>query len=161
MCILGIDPGIARMGYGVIESTGGETRCITYGCLTTPKTLPLPERLGSLKVDLERLLKTYEPDVVAVETIRFAQNQTTGIAVAEARGLVLAIAAQAGREIIELSPLEVKQALTSYGHADKKQVQFMVRQVLKLNESPKPDDAADALAVALAAEPRIRLQKRM
>ncbi len=156
--ILGIDPGVALLGYGVIEGENGNTTCVTYGCLTTPKNMALAERLSSLMNDLRKLLDEYKPDVVAVETIRFAQNQTTGIAVAEARGLILAIAAAAGKEIIELSPNEVKQALTSYGHAEKSQVQFMVKQVLKLNETPKPDDAADALAIALAAEPRFKQQ---
>lgn len=156
--ILGIDPGFALLGYGVIEGESGNTKCVTFGCLTTPKTLALPERLASLMNDLRRLLDEYRPDVVAVETIRFAQNVTTGIAVSEARGLVLAVAAAAGKEVIEITPSEVKLALTSHGHAEKAQVQFMVRQVLKLKETPKPDDAADALAIALAAEPRLRMK---
>ena len=158
--ILGIDPGIALLGYGVIDCTRGVSTCVTYGCLTTPKTLPLPERLYALSVGIRQLITDHKPTVVGVETIRFAKNETTGIAVAEARGVVLAAIAEARLPIIELTPLEVKQSLTSYGHADKKQVQYMVKQILKLKETPKPDDAADALAVALATEQLYRFQTK-
>ncbi len=160
MKILGIDPGVARMGFGVIENSSGTTTCVTFGCLTTSKDVALPERLFSLQTEVRRLIREHQPTAVAVETIRFAQNTTTGIAVAEARGVVLAAIAEAHLPIIELTPLDVKQALTSYGHAEKSQIQFMVRQVLKLKETPEPDDAADALAIALAAEPRLKLNMR-
>jgi len=159
MKILGIDPGVACLGYGIIESKNGTTTCVTFGCLTTPKTSPLSERLLSLLTNVRRLRSEYKPEAVAVETIRFAQNTTTGIAVAEARGVVLAAVAEVHLPIIELTPLDVKQALTSYGRAEKSQVQFMVKQVLKMKEIPRPDDAADALAIALAAEPQLKLRQ--
>ncbi len=149
------------MGYGVIENTDGQTTCVTFGCLTTSKDVALPERLFSLQTEVRRLIREFKPAAVAVETLRFAQNTTTGIAVAEARGVVLAAIAEAHLPLIELTPLDVKQALTSYGHAEKSQIQFMVRQVLKLKETPEPDDAADALAIALAAEPRLKLKLQL
>ena len=159
LIILGLDPGVARLGFGAIAWRGHELKCLGYGCLTTPKEHRLPERLASLMTELRKLLKKYRPDVVAVETLRFAQNQTTGIAVAEARGLILAIAATARHEVVEISPLQVKQSLTSYGQADKNQVQLMVQRILRLPILPKPDDAADALAAAIAVEPIYRQLK--
>ena len=149
---LGIDPGVARTGYGVIERVNGKTRCLTYGCITTPQTLPLADRLQALAVAMRELLKAYLPSLVGVETLIFAQNTTTGMAVSEARGVILLTIAEAGVSLLELTPLQVKQALTPYGRADKRQVQTMVQRILQLTTLPKPDDAADALAIALAAE---------
>lgn len=154
--ILGIDPGYGRMGYGVVESRAGKLTCITYGCIETPKTLDLPNRLLAIAVALRDLIREHKPTIAAIETIRFAQNQTTGIQVAEARGVALVTLAEHQVPILELTPLAVKEAMTNYGHAEKRQVQQMVRQLLSLPNIPKPDDAADALAIALAAEPQLR-----
>jgi crossover junction endodeoxyribonuclease RuvC len=159
LVVLGLDPGVARLGFGAVAWQGSKISCLGYGCLTTPKEMDLPNRLLSLAQELRELLIKYQPTVVGVETLRFAQNQTTGIAVAEARGLILTAAAGAGRLIIEISPLQVKQSLTAYGQADKQQVQKMVQRLLKLTDLPQPDDAADALAVAIAVEPIYRQQK--
>lgn len=149
--VIGIDPGVGRTGYGVIEEQGGRVKCITYGCISTPKTLPLHKRLQILAKAIRKLLKTYPSSAVGVETIIFSKNVTTGIAVSEARGVLLYIIAEANMPIIELTPLQVKQALTTYGRADKSQVLFMVRKLLNMKTIPRPDDAADALAIALAA----------
>lgn len=147
--MLGIDPGYGRMGYGVVYSLKGELTCPTYGCLETPASLPLAERLYAVGQAVTELIKTYAPDVVGIETLFFQKNVKTAIAVAEARGVILAACAAAAVPIIEVSPTHIKQALTSYGKAEKQQVQYMVRHILHFKEIPKPDDAADALAVAL------------
>jgi crossover junction endodeoxyribonuclease RuvC len=151
-CFLGLDPGVARTGYGVVERRGGQSRCLAYGCLTTPQTLPLPDRLHALFVATRELIAAYRPAAVAVETLLFGKNVKTGMAVGAARGVILLAIAEARRPLVELTPPQVKQALTAYGRADKRQVQQMVRRVLQLKVLPRPDDAADALAVALAAE---------
>jgi len=159
--IIGIDPGIERTGYGVIERRHGVTACLTYGCITTARSQPTPERLYVLFREVRELIAAYRPALVAVETLLFGKNAKTGIVVGEARGVILLAIAEARRPLLEVTPLQVKQALTAYGRAEKSQVQYMVRQVLKLNEIPKPDDAADALAVALAAEQSyVFLQRR-
>jgi crossover junction endodeoxyribonuclease RuvC len=158
LVILGLDPGVARLGFGAVSWQAGVPVCLDYGCLTTEKAQPLAERLLFLSQELKKLFTQYKPEVVGVETIRFAQNRTSGVAVAEARGLILAAAAEAGKQIVEISPLQVKQSLTAYGQAGKNQVQLMVQKLLKLSELPQPDDAADALAVAIAIEPIYRQQ---
>lgn len=153
MKILGIDPGTATTGFGIIEVADHETRAIDYGVISTHKDLPMPERLAELHRDLNKLIKTHRPDSCVVEQLFFARNVTTAITVGQARGVVLLAAAQAELEIAEYTPLQVKQAVTGYGQATKKQVQEMVKTILGLKEIPKPDDAADALAIALTHLP--------
>lgn len=158
--ILGIDPGVARLGYGVINNDGGAAVCVTYGCLETPKEMPQPERLLTLSRALREIIAQYKPNAVAIEVLRFGKNRKTAMVVSEARGVALTAAAEAQVLIYEIAPTQVKQALTSSGAADKKQVQFMVQQILKLKEIPEPDDAADALAIALTAEPLLKMPRQ-
>ena len=150
MRILGIDPGIATMGYGVVEKLqNGNTVALDYGVVATPKEESLPVRLAMLEEGVNRILKKFSPDEVAVEELFFTKNVTTGIAVAQARGVtLLACVKQCGR-LYEYTPMQIKQALTGYGRADKQQMQHVVASILRLKSIPRPDDAADALAVAL------------
>lgn len=149
MLILGIDPGTAIMGYGLIEKKGQELLPVDYSCWRTKPNKPMPERLLSLYESLDNYLREYSPDVVAVEELFFNRNTTTALSVGQARGIVLLAAARNKVEVFEYTPLQVKQAVVGYGKADKKQIQFMVRALLALKEKPKPDDTADALAVAI------------
>lgn len=148
--ILGIDPGIARLGWGVVEETRGRAVAVGYGCFETPTTMIHSERLSAVHKELTRLIKKYKPDRVAVEKLFFSKNVKTALSVGEARGVVLMTCATLHTPIVEISPKEVKQALTGYGGADKQQMQKMVQLMLGLKELPKPDDAADALAIAIA-----------
>jgi len=150
--VIGFDPGYAINGYGVIERREGYTTCLDYGCIFSPKEMPMEKRLFHLSLEVDKILKKYKPEAVAVELLMFQKNVKTAIAVGQARGVIMAAVGKCGAKLIELTPTAIKQALTNYGHAEKKQVQYMVKQVLKLKETPEPDDAADALAVALAAE---------
>lgn len=149
--ILGIDPGIGRTGWGVIEAHGMDLKAAGFGCVTTPSNTPVGGRLVELETDLKRLIERYNPDVVAVEQLLFTNNITTGIAVGGARGVVLLVAERSGIPVVELTPTQVKLGVTGYGAADKRQVIDMVCRILKLNAAPKLDDAADALAVAICA----------
>ncbi len=149
MIILGIDPGIATVGFGVLEFSGSRYRLIRCGVITTPAHTPLSERLETIYADLNELIEAFRPDVVAVEELFFNTNITTGIAVAHGRGVVLLACRQAGLKIYEYTPLQVKQAVVGYGRAEKKQVMDMVRRLCNLSAPPKPDDAADAVALAL------------
>ena len=149
MIILGIDPGYAIIGWGVIEAKNGRFRPIACGDIRTPAKTPLAYRLGLLYDDLTRVIEKYKPDCMAIEELFFNTNITTGIAVAEARGVILLCAQQHGLSISEYTPLQVKQAVVGYGLAEKHQVISMVTSLLHLKEAPKPDDTADALAVAL------------
>ncbi len=150
MIILGVDPGIATLGYGVIEkSERGGFRAIDCGVVTTPKDEGLPVRLAMLEEGVQRVLDKYHPDEVAMEELFFSKNITTGIAVAHARGVALLACVKECGKLYEYTPMQVKQALTGYGKADKKQIQTVVTSLLHLKEIPKPDDAADALAIAL------------
>lgn len=149
MIILGVDPGTATMGYGVLESVGNRYRALTHGVLETPKTTPAHERLLRLYRGLRELVETYQPDALATEQLLFSTNRRTAIQVARAAGVALLVAAEASIEWREYTPLQVKQAVTGYGGADKTQVQTMVQRLLNLPTPPKPDDAADALAVAI------------
>ncbi len=151
MRILGIDPGTATTGFGVIEVTAGTAKFVDAGVISTPKTDPMPARLQTIYEELSGLIKQHDPDLVAVEQLFFARNVTTALTVGQARGVVLLTASQAGKKVVEYTPLQVKMAVTGYGQAGKDQVQQMVKNILKLKSIPKPDDAADALAVALAA----------
>ena len=149
MRILGIDPGIAIVGFGLIEADRGRTRLLNYGAITTPAGLPLARRLVQIEQDMEALIAQLKPDAIAVEELFFSNNITTGIAVAHGRGIILLSGHQAGLQIYEYTPLQVKQAVVGYGRADKKQVMDMVRRILSLQAVPRPDDAADAVAIAL------------
>ncbi len=149
MIILGIDPGIAIMGYGVIESDGNRHRLIQYGALTTAAHTPTPSRLRAIFTGVNQLMDMFTPDDVAFEELFFSKNVTTGMAVSAARGAALVAAAQRTENLYEYTPMQIKQAVTGYGKADKHQVQNMVRLLLSMPEIAKPDDAADALAVAI------------
>ncbi len=149
MIVLGIDPGLATIGYGVVESSGARQRALDYGVLTTSAKMPLPGRLGMIYEKTLELYDRVQPDVVALEELFFNTNITTGIAVAHARGAILTALTQRTQALYEYTPLQVKQSVVGYGRAQKQQVQLMVRSILKLKETPRPDDAADALAVAL------------
>ncbi|MBQ8428186.1 MAG: crossover junction endodeoxyribonuclease RuvC, partial [Clostridia bacterium] len=150
MIILGIDPGLATLGYGVVEKDNrGKLLPLAYGVVTTPKELPLPKRLALIEKGVDEVLEKYRPDEVAFEELFFTENITTGIAVSQARGGALLTFSKKCERIFEYTPMQIKQALTGYGRADKKQIQQVVASILKLKEIPKPDDAADALAIAL------------
>ncbi len=150
MIIVGIDPGLATLGYGVIEKDEkGTFRALDCGVVVTPKDEGLPVRLALLEEGVNEILEKYRPDEVAMEELFFSKNITTGIAVAHARGVALLACVKACGKLYEYTPMQVKQALTGYGKADKKQIQTVVASMLKLKEIPKPDDAADALAIAL------------
>jgi crossover junction endodeoxyribonuclease RuvC len=148
MKVLGIDPGTAALGYGIVERTGGRLREVDHGCLTTSADLSLPERLSAIHSLVDELLTLHEPDVMGVERLFFSRNVQTALAVGQARGVVLLAAAQHGTPVREATPNEVKSAIAGYGAADKEQVQRMVQLVLGMSERPRPDDAADALAIA-------------
>ena len=150
MIILGFDPGIATLGYGVIKTEKGKKpQMLDYGIVSTPKDENIAVRLAMLEKGVKQILDKYKPDEVAIEELFFAKNVKTGIAVAHARGVVLLTCIKECGRIYEYTPLQIKQALTGYGRAEKKQIQAMVKTFLGLNAVPKPDDAADALAVAL------------
>jgi crossover junction endodeoxyribonuclease RuvC len=149
--ILGIDPGLADTGYGLIGAHNGELTCLDYGSIKTPAKTEIAARLETIFKELIKLIKKYRPHLIAVEELFFCNNVKTALLVGEARGVVL-LAAKTGRvPTCEFTPLEVKQAIAAYGHASKNQVQKMVKLLLKLDEIPKPDDAADALAIAICA----------
>ena len=150
MIILGIDPGLATMGYGVINAVKGNYSVIDYGAVVTPKDCTLPQRLKQLEEGVKELIETFKPDNIAIEELFFSKNVTTGIAVSEARGVILLTAVKGlGDEVYEYTPNQIKQAVTGYGGADKMQMQHMVQALLRLKSVPRPDDAADALAVAI------------
>lgn len=150
MKILGIDPGLATIGIGIIEATSpSDLTCIEWLTITTPAGLPLPERLLEIAKDLGELLKDIQPDLVVIEKLFFATNAKTAIDVAQARGVIVCTVAEAGIRIVEPTPLQMKLAVTGDGQADKLQVQTMLLHLLKLKEIPKPDDAADALGLAI------------
>ena len=148
MKVLGIDPGTAALGYGIVERTGGRLREVDHGCLTTSADLPLPERLLAIHALVDELLALHEPDLMGVERLFFSRNVQTAMGVGQARGVVLLAAAQHGTPVREATPNEVKSAIAGYGAADKEQVARMVQLVLGMSELPRPDDAADALAIA-------------
>ena len=147
--ILGIDPGTAIVGYGLIEAKGQKYEALDYGCITTPAHTPMEKRLELLYRGMNQLLSETQPDAVAVEELFFNRNITTAITVGQARGVILLSIAQKNIEFAEYTPLEVKQAVVGYGRAEKQQIQYMVTSLLKLKSVPKPDDAADALAIAI------------
>lgn len=149
MIVLGIDPGTAMTGYGLVERTGSRLRAVDYGCLETPAGMPLPERLLLIQDGLIDLVESHRPDLVAVERLFFNKNVQTAFAVGQARGVALLTAARYGLPVYEYGPHEVKLAVTGHGRAEKIQVQRMVQVVLGMATLPRPDDAADALAIAI------------
>ena len=149
MRILGIDPGYGITGFGLIESERGQSRLLSCGAITTPAGMDFSARLEIIYEDMKKLLETAKPDAVAIEELFFGQNVTTGIGVAQSRGVILLAVRQAGLEITSYKPMQVKQALVGYGNATKHQMMDMTKRLLKLNAMPKPDDAADAIAIAL------------
>ena len=148
MRILGIDPGYAIVGYGVIEAGGGRYRPVEYGAITTPAGQDFGQRLVEIYQGMGEILTRLKPEAAAVEKLYFTNNKTTGIGVAEARGVILLALAQHGVPLYEYTPMQVKLAVTGYGKADKKQVMQMTQRLLHLTKLPRPDDAADALAIA-------------
>ncbi|MBR5793029.1 MAG: crossover junction endodeoxyribonuclease RuvC [Ruminiclostridium sp.] len=149
MRILGIDPGYAIVGFGILEAHRGQAQLLRCGAINTQAGVPMPMRLLQIQEDMETLIRTFQPDAMAIEELFFNTNVTTGIGVAQARGIILAAAAKLGVEIFEYTPSQVKQAVVGYGKAEKRQVMDMTKRLLKLSAVPKPDDAADAVAVAL------------
>jgi crossover junction endodeoxyribonuclease RuvC len=147
--ILGIDPGLARMGYGAVIQQGSQMKALEYGTLTTEAHQPLEQRLALIFKKVQKVLKKVKPEVVAVEELFFSRNVKTAIVVGQARGVALLACGLAGLPVYEYKPVEVKQAVVGYGGADKEQVQKMVKLLLGLTEVPKPDDTADALAIAI------------
>lgn len=149
MRILGIDPGTGILGFGIIDAEKGKLKLVDGGIIRTKVKQPDSERLLTIYNELSEIIKTHKPQIMAVEKLFFAQNVTTAMSVSQARGVVLLCGEQAGLELYEYTPLQIKQALTGYGRADKKQMQEMVKTLLGLKAIPKPDDAADAIAAAI------------
>ena len=149
MIILGIDPGVATIGFGVLQSNRQKNTLLRYGVITTPPGIPLSCRLLQISDDMEELIHTFHPDEMAVEELFFSKNITTGIAVAHGRGVILLAAEKLEVPIFEYTPMQVKQAVAGYGGADKRQVMLMTQRLLSMREVPRPDDAADALAIAI------------
>lgn len=150
MIIMGIDPGIAVCGYGIIKKEGNKERLLEYGCIRTDASQLTPDRLEKIYKGIQKIIKEYEPYNVAVEELFINKNTKTALMVGQARGVAILASAHAGVEVFEYTPLQVKQGICGYGKAKKSQVQDMVMRILNLKELPKPDDAADALAVALS-----------
>lgn len=149
MVILGIDPGVATIGFGVINAERQKNTLIQYGTITTPAGIPLASRLLQISNDMEELIHLFQPDEMAIEELFFSTNITTGISVAHGRGVILLAAEKLGVPVFEYTPIQVKQAVAGYGKADKKQVMLMTQRLLHMNKLPRPDDAADALAIAI------------
>ena len=149
MRILGIDPGYGIIGFGLVEAQRGQFQLLNCGAITTPAGMVFSARLEIIYEDMKKLLEVAKPDVVAIEELFFGQNVTTGIGVAQSRGVILLAIRQAGLQVYSYKPAQVKQSVVGYGNATKHQVQDMTRRLLKLQEMPKPDDAADAIALAL------------
>jgi len=149
--ILGIDPGIADTGFGVISNKDNKLTCLDYGSIKTSSKLSLSNRLEIIYLELEKLIKKYQPDLISIEELFFCNNAKTALVVGQARGVVVLTAKLNKIKSVEFTPYEVKQAVSTYGHAKKNQVQRMVKLILNLKELPKPDDAADALAIAICA----------
>ena len=149
MRIMGIDPGYATLGFGVVDYQGAKWTPVQHGVLLTPAEMSFPERLMQIYEDMQYVLEQYQPQAVSIEKLFFNTNKTTGIMVAEARGVILLACVQKQVSVYEYTPLQVKSAVVGYGKAEKKQVMDMTRRILHLSEIPKPDDAADALALAI------------
>lgn len=156
MKILGIDPGIGRTGYAVLEQDGKNISLLACGCITTKPGQDEPQRLLEIKRDLASLIRKFHPDAICIESLFFAANAKTAMSVGQARGVAVVTAAEQKLKIIEVTPLQVKIAATGYGKADKKQVETMIVKLLKLKKPPRPDDAADACAIAWAGIGRMK-----
>ena len=161
MIILGLDPGTAITGYAFINVEGSQIQLLECGCIRTPAHTPMPARLATIRADLQCLLTKYSPTVAAVEILFFEKNTKTAITVAQARGVLLETLFEQNVTILELTPLQVKMGITGYGKADKRQIQEMTRTILGLTDIPKPDDAADAIAMAITAINRYTLEKSL
>lgn len=159
MLVLGIDPGLAITGYAVVAEEGATLRLITTGVVRTSAKAPSSQRLRTLYAGLQKIIQEFQPEAAAIEELFFSRNVRTAMAVSQARGVTLLALADAGLPIVEYTPMQVKQAVTGYGNADKRQVQKMVQLLLNLSEIPRPDDAADAVAVAICYTHRARLDK--
>lgn len=155
---LGIDPGIADTGFGLVRKEGAKLTCIAYGSIKTKAHSPLEDRLVELRQSLLEIFDRFEPDMIGVEELFFCKNVTTALIVGQARGVVLLTAREKKVPMMEFTPLQVKQAVSTYGKADKKQVQRMVKMILNLKEIPKPDDAADALAIAICTSNSLKIK---
>lgn len=160
MKILGIDPGTAIMGWGLIQKDGSKIIPLRYGCIETESDQAMPQRLSKIYNELFDIIKRTKPDQIAIEELFFFKNEKTIITVAQARGVAVVCAENSGLPVFEYTPLQIKQALTGYGRADKKQMQEMVRITCKLDHCPKPDDAADALAVAITHSQSVKLSNQ-
>lgn len=160
MRILGIDPGLATMGWGVLDANGSRHQLVECGAIITPPDMPMPKRLQQIFLDVRTLIVTYQPEEIVFEELFFAKNVTTALNVGAARGVALCACAEYGRPMYEYTPMQIKQAVTGYGKADKMQVQQMVKMMLNLPKVIRPDDAADAVAAALthAASGRMKEQ---
>ncbi|HMI09242.1 MAG TPA: crossover junction endodeoxyribonuclease RuvC [Candidatus Saccharimonadales bacterium] len=158
MRIIGIDPGTGILGFGVIDAKAGRTTLVTAGVITTPAHTPLADRLEEIYLELTSIIKETKPEFMAIEQLFFAKNVTTAMSVSHARGVAMLTGKQAKLKIEEYTPLQIKQTITGYGKADKKQVQEMVRIQLGLKDVPKPDDCADALAAAIMCAFMIKMQ---
>lgn len=163
MVILGIDPGLATLGWGAVEHAGGRQRLVAYGAILTPADMPLPDRLRQISNDIHALLLRLAPSEIAFEELFFAKNVTTAFTVGAARGVAIARCAEYTEALYEYTPMQVKQAIVGYGKAEKRQIQQMVKLLLHLDDIPRPDDAADAVAIALthAAVGPLKTQFRM
>ena len=159
MLVLGLDPGLATTGYGLVRRTGNHLEGVAFGTVRTTPDQPIPLRLLSIHRELSALMLSHSPDAVAVEQLFFSKNTRTAMAVGQARGVAILAAAGAGLAVAEYTPLQVKQAVVGYGRAEKRQVQEMVRVLLALRDLPRPDDAADALAIAICHAHALRLNK--
>ncbi len=157
MVILGIDPGLETVGYGIIQSDKGDVAMLDYGIIKTPRNISIPERLKLIAEGIDILIERFKPEEIAVEELFFCSNRKTAIAVAEARGVILLTAIQKCSKLYEYTPNQIKLAVTGWGGADKPQIQQMVKVLLRLKDIPKPDDAADALAVAVTHAQTMRL----
>ena len=149
MRVLGIDPGVATIGFGAVDFQRSQYRLIRYGVITTPPGIPLSRRLLQISQDMAELIQVFSPEEIAVEELFFTKNITTGIAVAHGRGVILLEAERQGVPVFEYTPMQVKQAVAGYGKAEKRQVMLMTQRLLRMDHIPRPDDAADALAIAL------------
>lgn len=158
MIILGLDPGTATTGFGVIDFENNEWKLLDYGCITTPQNLPLPARLNQISNDLEEIVRHWKPKTIAIEELFFSKNVKTAMQVAHARGAIMQKLSAEGYEICEYKPQQIKEAVCGYGRAEKIQVQKMVQLLLKMDHLPKPDDAADALGVAICHANHLKLK---
>ena len=159
MIILGIDPGVANVGYGAVRKIKNNLRCLGYGCIQTSPDFCMPERLKKINQELNKIINLYKPQILAVENVYFFKNLKTALPVSQAKGVILFTAAKKKIPTYEFTPLQIKMAVTGYGRADKKQIQKMTQILLKLKELPKPDDSADALAAAICCSNVLKIRK--